>query len=349
MPRPAHSPTFKIAPAMNVGLKALGVDPVTLLRRCDLPLTLFSSGYGEVTTEQFFALWYELEKISDDPAIALKLPGVVPLQQHHPVSIAAQHARTFRDGLQRMARYKSLCCAEEMRLTETKGEGRLEFNWVLGREFAPPLLVDVAFASSLVMGRRGTDQSIHPLRVELRRSGEHRAIYEAYYGCPVKFKARHNSIVYRTSDLDRAFITYNAELLAMLSPQLDRELARRKAEQTVADRVKWVLMRLLGAQRPGIMEVARELGMSCRTLQRRITEESSSFRQLVNEARRELAKQYLLQPSLNLGETACLLGYEDPNSFFRAFREWEGTTPGEWRDSRQKRNAKSRSFRGAIE
>ena len=101
-------------------------------------------------------------------------------------------------------------------------------------------------------------------------------------------------------------------------------------------------MRLLGGHRPEITDVAKELGISCRTLQRRIAEESTSFRQLVSDARRELAKHYLLQPSLQLGEAACLLGYEDPNSFFRAFREWEGTTPGEWRDLQQKRNSKAR-------
>ena len=54
-----------------------------------------------------------------------------------------------------------------------------------------------------------------------------------------------------------------------------------------------------------------------------------------------LRRHYLLQPSLHLGEAACLLGYEDPNSFFRAFREWEGTTPSEWRDL-QKKNGKAR-------
>jgi AraC-like DNA-binding protein len=62
----------------------------------------------------------------------------------------------------------------------------------------------------------------------------------------------------------------------------------------------------------------------------------------VSDARRELAKQYLLQPSLQLGEAACLLGYEDPNSFFRAFREWERTTPGKWRDLLRKRDSKLR-------
>jgi AraC-like DNA-binding protein len=66
-------------------------------------------------------------------------------------------------------------------------------------------------------------------------------------------------------------------------------------------------------------------------LQRRITEKGTTFRQLVRDARRELAKLYLTEPSLELGETACLLGYQDPNSFFRAFRQWEGSIPGEWK------------------
>jgi AraC-like DNA-binding protein len=116
-----------------------------------------------------------------------------------------------------------------------------------------------------------------------------------------------------------------------LSPQIDRELARKKAELRVTGRVKWVLMRLLGGRSPQIHDVARELGMSCRTLQRRTTAEGTTFRRLISDARREPARSYLLQPALELGEVACLLRYEDPNSFFRAFREWEGTTPGEWR------------------
>jgi AraC-like DNA-binding protein len=288
-----------------------------------------------VTTEQFFAFWRALGELSDDPAIGLKLARLSRPEQHHPVAIAAQHARTFRDALQRMARYKILCCTEEMRLTEIKEECIVEFTWLLSREFAPPLLLDAVFASTLELGRRGTGQPLRPLRVELKRNPAHREIHEAHYGCRVKFKAPRNAIVFRTADLDRPFISYNAELLAMLGPQLERELAERKAEQTVAGRVKWILLRLLGGHRPDLSEVAKDLGMSVRTLQRRITVEGSSFRQLVSDARRELAKHYLLDPSLELAETACLLGYEDPNSFFRAFREWEGATPSEWRDARR--------------
>ena len=220
-----------------------------------------------------------------------------------------------------------------MRLSEKEGEGVLEFSWLLSREKVPLSLLDAAFASVLQLGKRGTGVPVRPLRIELRHPPENREMRERYFGCAVKFREARNAMVFRRSDLDLPFITYNAELVAMLGPQIDRELAKRKSELTVTGRVKWVLMRLLGGRSPEIHEVAKELGMSGRTLQRRITAERTTFRHLISDARRELARSYLSQPALELGEVACLLGYEDPNSFFRAFREWEGTTPGEWRRS----------------
>jgi AraC-like DNA-binding protein len=80
--------------------------------------------------------------------------------------------------------------------------------------------------------------------------------------------------------------------------------------------------------------------MSSRTLQRRITDEGASFRHLLNESRRELAHYYLKEPSLGISEIAYLLSYEDPSSFFRAFHEWEGMTPNEWKAIRPCRSRK---------
>jgi AraC-like DNA-binding protein len=198
-------------------------------------------------------------------------------------------------------------------------------------EGAPVPFLDAAFALMLETGRRGTQRPLHALRVELTRPVSHQEVYEAHFGCRVRFNARHNVIVFRTGDLELPFASYNAELLARLRPQLDREIARLKTRETTSFRAKRVLKRLLGGKGTGVHEVAKELGMSCRTLQRRITEEGSTFRQLLNDARRELARLYLLHPSLGLSETAFLLDYEDPNSFLRAFRVWEGITPTEWR------------------
>ncbi len=79
-------------------------------------------------------------------------------------------------------------------------------------------------------------------------------------------------------------------------------------------------------------DAAHEMRVSVRTLQRRLLGEGLSFQGLVEEARREMAHHYLRQPSLELIDTAYLLGYEDPNSFIRAFHQWEGTSPGQWRN-----------------
>jgi AraC-like DNA-binding protein len=323
---------FKLSSALQAGLKAVGIDLAVLLRKSGLPMTLWTTGQGMVTTAQHFMLWRTVRNLCDDPAIGLKLPGLIPVEQHHPAIIAAYHARTFREGLQRFARYKILCCFEEMKFHESKGECSLEFNWILSREAPPPLLLDVAFMASVEMGRRGTQKPLlRPLRLELSRSAEHREMYEAAFGCPVKFKAKRDAIIFRSTDLDLPFVGYNAELLEMLTPLLDQQLAQHKRKQSCTQQVKWVLKRLLGGPRPEISEVAKELGMSSRTLQRRITDEGSSYRQLLNDARQELARFYLREPSLSVSEIAYLLSYEDPSSFFRAFHEWEGTTPGEWK------------------
>ena len=92
-----------------------------------------------------------------------------------------------------------------------------------------------------------------------------------------------------------------------------------------------IAKRLLPGSRPDLVMVAKELGMGERTLQRRITEKGTTFRKLLNEIRHESARQYLSDPLIETTETAFLLGFEDANSFYRAFRSWEGKTPAEWR------------------
>jgi AraC-like DNA-binding protein len=239
-------------------------------------------------------------------------------------------ARSFRDALQRLARYKQLACPEELRVVERGDECRVQFRWLLAQETEPPVLVDVCFARVLDIARRGTGERVTPKRLELRGSAG-REMYEAHFGCPASLEARQNTIVFARRDLDKPFLTHNPDLFATLGPQLEAELKQALASRAIGDRVKGILTPLLAGRRPGIEDVARELGTSPRTLQRRLAKEGVSFQQLLQQARRELARHYLLHSSLELSETAYLLGYEDDHSFFRAFHDWEGSPPGEWR------------------
>ncbi|MBZ5667941.1 MAG: AraC family transcriptional regulator, partial [Acidobacteriia bacterium] len=322
---------FRVSSTLPRKLEELGLPLSTISRQAGLPTGLLNQEKILVTTEELFALYRGITEVSRDPAIGLKLATEDRTERYDPIAIAALCTRSFRDALQRMARYKQLTCPEKIEITERRDECAVRFHWLLAQEQEPALLVDLCFAWMVGIARRGTGQSISPKRVEFQRSEAHREMYEAHFGCPVKFGAAQNLLVFRKADLDERFLTYNAELLAMVAPQLEAELTRQLAEETTGEQVKGVLKRMLAGQRPEIREVSRELHVSTRTLQRRLTEEGVSFQQLMEEARRELARHYLLYSSLELNETAYLLGYEDSNSFFRAFQHWEGTSPGQWR------------------
>ncbi|MCI0392340.1 MAG: AraC family transcriptional regulator [Acidobacteria bacterium] len=322
---------FRVSGLFSRRLEELGVSPLLVLRQAGLPMGLFNQEKILVTTGELFALWRGVSEVSRDPAIGLKLGSEERIERYDPVSIAALYTRSFRDALQRLARYKQLTCPEEIQLIEQDGECAVQFKWLLAKEPEPAVLVDVCFAWIVAIGRRGTGQPVNPKRVDLKRVAAHREVFEEHFCCPVKFKAHHNALIFSRADIERPFLTHNAELLAMVAPQLEAELTSQLAKQTVPDQVKAALKRLLAGQRPAMQDVARELHLSTRTLQRRLTEEGVTFQQLLEEARRELARHYLLQSSLELNETAYLLGYEDANSFFRAFQHWEGTSPGQWR------------------
>ena len=260
----------------------------------------------------------------------------VATDQYHPTLLAALHARNFRESIERLARYKKLCSAEEFKITAKASEVIVEVAWPhANHESPPPLLIDAVFALITELGRRGTKEQLYPLRVELARRSDPASQLNAYFGSPIKYRATRDALVFRTADLERPFATHNDELLEMLAPQFESALSAVRETPGILEQVKWVLKRLLAGSRPDLQTVAKELGMGERTLQRRITDEGTSFRQILTDTRRELVHEYLGDLSVEITEAAFLVGFEDPNSFYRAFRSWEGKTPAEWRAEKQ--------------
>ncbi len=322
---------LKVPSALWQGLERVHVDRAEVVRRAQTPLSVLKDD-APISTAQFFALWNAIEAVSKDSAIGLRLAtaldgAVMPL-----AFVAAQHARTFRDGLHRVARFKRLCAPEEVVIKDNHDYSEIIAQWPhAGSGPVPHALVDATMVSFVELGRKGTGERLVPLAVELARPVAASAVLERYFGCVIRFDATADRMAFRREDLDKRFATYNKELLDVLAPELDRRLAHHDATETVAEQTKWVLRRRLTAGRPDIRSVAAELAMSERSLQRRLTEEGFSFQALVSETRHQLALAHLADPSLTLIEVAYLLGYEDQNSFFRAFRQWESKTPSDWR------------------
>jgi len=324
---------FRVSSTLPGRLRELGLSPEAVLRQAGLPMGLFNEDKILVSTEEFFALYRGIAEASNDPAFGLKLGTEERVERYDPITIAALSARSFRDGVERLSRHKQLTCPEEIRVVKRGNESAVQFVWILAHEKEPPLLVDVCFAWIVGIGHRGTGRPLNPKRMELQRAPAHREMYEAHFRCRVKFKSNQNALIFSSPDMELPFVTYNADLLAAVAPQLEAELREQLAQKTFSEQAKGILKRLLAGQRPGIDDLARELHLSTRTLQRRLTEQGITFQRLLEDARRERARHYLLHSSREVSETAYLLGYEDANSFFRAFHHWEGTTPGQWKTS----------------
>jgi AraC-like DNA-binding protein len=322
---------IKIPIGFWLGLRYLNIAAHDVVRKAGLPLTVLHE-QTFVTTAQYFGLWQALSELVDDPAVqTVELSTLFETSQLPPSVLAPYHARDFRDALKRLVRYKQLCSPERIDMTEEGEFCTIGAGWIYSEHPEPPMLIGVTLASIMELGRRGTGKSLHAHTVELSRPIGSQQALETFFGCRVRVESGRSRLILNRSDLDLPFTSYNKELLEILTPALDLALKEKQRTLTTTEMVKWMMMRSLSAGRPDILAMASELGMSDRTLQRRLTEEGTSFKQVLSDARREKALEYLSNPHLDLKEVAFLLGYEDQNSFFRAFRQWEGATPSHWR------------------
>ncbi|WP_341278924.1 helix-turn-helix domain-containing protein [Paenibacillus sp. FSL H8-0537] len=331
---------IKIPPGFWEGVHQLGIAAQDIARIARLPLSIRTEPF--VTTDQYFAIWRAYSDLIGDTAIGIiKLATAFETAKYPPTVLAPYHARDYRDALNRMARYKQLCPPESLRMAEEGERCTIELEWRNAEQVGPPMLVGVTLAFLLELGRRGTGQPLTAQLVEFSSTmGDVQAL-EAYFGCPIRIGAAGNRLTLHRKDLDRSFISYNEELLEILTPALDRSLDEHQHSQSMTKTVKWIMKRSLTGGRPDIQAVAKELSISERTLQRRLTDENTSFKQLLTQARHEQAREYLADPSLEIKEVAYLIGYEDQNSFYRAFRLWEGDTPSNWRAEHLGSNALS--------
>ncbi|KQL18206.1 AraC family transcriptional regulator [Cytobacillus solani] len=321
---------IKIPAGFWAGLLQLGISANDVVRKARLPLTIITEPV--VTTAQYFAIWQAYSEIMDDTAKGIiQLTTGFETAHYPPTVLATYHARDYRDALKRMVRYKQLCPPESLRITEEDEHCTIELDWLDTEQPGPPMLVGITLAFLMELGRRGTGQPLTAKLVEFSHSmGDVQAL-EAYFGCRIRIGANGNRLTLHREDLDRPFVSYNAELLEILTPVLDQSLDEQQRSHSITEMVMWIMKRSLTGGRPEIQTIASELGMSDRTLQRRLTDEGTSFKHLLTKVRHEQAREYLADPSLDIKEVAFLIGYEDQNSFYRAFRLWEGNTPSNWR------------------
>jgi AraC-like DNA-binding protein len=330
---------FRFSGSTLQRLEELGVRAPAVLRRAGLPQAFINQARALLNTEELFALWRAVGEVSTDPSIGLLLGTETKTERFHPIGLAALSSENFGSAIDQMARYKQLTCPEEILQEKDDEEWSIQFRWLLADEVEPPVLIECCFAWVLSTARVGTGTRISPVRVEFVQPRAHVRTIERHFGCPVVCGTPRNAIIFRATDANRPFVTRNAELLGILAPQFDEELKEENGDENFIERVRIAIQQRLTGRRPTIEDIADALHIGSRTLQRRLQDDGASFQRVLEEARHQLARRYLNNSVLELNEAAYLLGYEDGNSFVRAFRTWEGVPPARWREQQRARAA----------
>jgi len=313
-----------------------GLDPDALLREAGFREAELRAPDARVPIAKLRRLWAIIAERVPDPAVGLLLAENRALRELGLVAYTMRLAGTLGEGLHRIARYSQIV-AEDLLVAVRRREDRAEVE--LQRAFLydpvrPP--VDFRLFALLSGARIVTQRELAPLEAHFPYPAPaDTAAHRRLFRCPLLFDRKAPMVVLRASDLDLPIVTADETLLVYLdrlAEQARRELSR---DDTTADGVRRVLWQEMAAGNPAIGTVAARLGLSGRSLQRRLAEEGTSFKEVLDSFRRGIARRLLSERDVAVYEVAYLLGYSDPSAFHRAFRRWHGDSPRRFRSSRR--------------
>ncbi len=321
-----HANAFAVHPGWRLLLNDIGLDVTNVLRRADLPEDLFSRPSASLSTAEYYRLWRALDEEADDPRLPIRIGGAISVEAFDAPIFAALCSPNLNIAARRLSRYKRLIGPMALHVDEGSTATKIEIEWLDKAEEPPPALIATELVFFVQLARLATREHVRPLAVATPRLPEPADAYSEYFGQQVQIGPR-NSVTFSAVDAARPFLTANEKMWEFFQPELRKRLSALDETATVADRVRGALLELLPAGSSSLKAVSKKLAVSTRTLQRRLRGEGRSFQLVLDATREELARHYLTSSRMSGSEISFLLGFEDPNSFFRAFHAWTGETP----------------------
>jgi AraC-like DNA-binding protein len=203
-----------------------------------------------------------------------------------------------------------------------------------------PFDVQFATAVSLHHLRHETADKLSVEHVSLMFEAEDRTDLERLLGCPLRTSETWSGIAFPRQTMRTPLIRRDPILRAVLEGRVEAFPPGPIAEAVSAvSQVRAVLASRMGKELPDIGEIARQLAIAPRTLQRRLLAEGTSFKDLIDNTRREAAQRLLANRSLAVAEVGYLLGFSEPSAFNRAFKRWLGVAPLEYRRTIEQRRS----------
>jgi AraC-like DNA-binding protein len=307
-------------------LRDLGLDPLDALRRAVLPLDLIGKESARLTVHEYFRLLDATEQLAQDPLLALHIGEVASAETFSPPIFAALCSSTLTVAVERIATHKRLIAPMHVTHRETEAGLVVAWAWDDPTIQSPRLLVAMELILMTKIARLGTREPMRPVRVTAPVPLEPIEAYSEYFGTEPVLAAE-TSLTFSLADAHRPFLTASDALWRSFEPELRRRIGKLDAAAPTSARTRSVLLECLPSGEATLDGIARRLGVSRRTLQRRLGEEGLTFRQVVQDTRERLSRHYLMNTALPYAEISFLVGFDEPSSFFRAFRDWTGATP----------------------
>lgn len=284
---------------------------------------------------QFAATWNELARLTNDPQIALRVAAtILPVRvgTYGVFEYLCRSAATYGDSLRLALRYfKLLDDVMELDLVEDGDDVCLRI--IVDRVPPVPAANELGFLMVAVGSPGLCARPFRATRVDFtHRAPGDIAAYRRWFQAPVRFGAEHDQLVIPRALLTSPMRAADPNLTGILTHYADHVVAQDSGA-TMISHVRRVLSAAFRNRRSGqIRQIAHELGLTQRSLQRRLKDEGSSFQVVRDEVRRDLAISYL-ERQLPVAEIAFLIGFSEPSAFCRAFKRWTGVPPLESRSN----------------
>ncbi len=303
----------------------LGMAVPQLMLASGLPRPLCSDPNPTLSAAQFFTVWETADRL---------VPGGITVDQARmavrrsisPQTYAFSASPNVQTGFERLAIFKPLTGPIALYLSRDADTLKITVDSPDPTAPFPARIYGVEIVHLIELMRMATLHRIVPLAVSFPSTNDRLDDVSAFAGCKVDVGVE-LSITLSAEDADRPLHSANKDQWEAFEPLLRGELAALNRCQTHADRTRAALFELMPAGRASIEDVAARLGLSKRSLQRHLSQESSSFGTVLQSVRQDLATHYLTEDDLRIEEISHLLAFRDPNSFYRAFQSWTGMTP----------------------
>ena len=278
--------------------------------------------------EEFDDICRCLHRVIDDPCAGLNVANFWHPATFGVLGFAMLSSGSIRESLERMEKYQKVVASESQVTVAETGKGLvIQQNYLRYQTGEFPIVVDVMLSTWLHICRFNYCGVLDPVEVNLKRSKPDQAgRYYAYFRCPVNFSQAENNLVLPLDVVDEAIPSANFKL-AQMHDRVLHEYLEEQHRSDLITRVRESIIRHLPSGEVSRDEVAKDLLMSSRTFQRRLNEEGTSFADVLNDTRKELAHQYIMDDSLPIKEVSYLLGFSEAANFSRAFKRWTGKTP----------------------